>query len=65
MMNQMNTPRSESISNSKNVTKFEDNIHDIILFILFGLFVILICESLFKATSIFIKRTQLKDLLNN
>ena len=64
-MNQMNTPRSESISNSKNVTKFEDNIHDIILFILFGLFVILICESLFKATSIFIKRTQLKDLLNN
>ena len=43
-MNQLNNKETIEIENNK----LENNIHDIILFILFGAFVILLLESLFK-----------------
>jgi len=48
IMNQMNTGNSNSNSNTNSP---DNNIHDIILFIIFGIFVLLVLESLYKLAS--------------
>ena len=45
-MDSLNTGSSE-----KNVSNFNRNVHDIILFIIFGLFIILIIDGIFKLAS--------------
>ena len=44
---------------------FENNIHDIILFVLFGIFVILILESLYKLTFKILRKKYFNNITNN
>ena len=49
LINQVNNDENSLLSNnSNNSNSLESNMHDIILFILFGVFVILILEALYK-----------------
>ena len=49
LINQVNNDENSLLSNNSNNSKsLESNMHDIILFILFGVFVILILEALYK-----------------
>ena len=65
IMNQI----SNNNSVSSNENKLENNIHDIILFILFGIFIILILEILYKCcvkiTTNKLSSQFLSDVINN
>mgnify|MGYP000974757819 CR=1 FL=1 len=59
LINQMNTKEEDS------GIGFENNIHDIILFVLFGVFVILILESIYKLTFKILRKKYFKNINNN
>ena len=59
LINQMNNKDEDS------GIGFENNIHDIILFVLFGVFVILILESLYKLTFKILKKKYFNNITNN